>query len=151
MQNRIQAQWVCSRERRIALYKRSSINQSINHHVMALILCGGVFVSWSGFGLVRKRFISCHSVLFYAVACGLTVYCDHKSCPWTRVSLIDNAAQIVRDPCITNSSHVTDVSLSWCFASSVITSCSLLFWTCSRSLSYGQLLSRGITLFIRNL
>ena len=33
MQNRIQAQWVCSRERRIALYKRSSIiNQSINHH-----------------------------------------------------------------------------------------------------------------------
>ena len=29
MQNHIQAQWVCSRERRIALYKRSSINQSI--------------------------------------------------------------------------------------------------------------------------
>ena len=30
MQSRIQAQWVCSRERRIALYKRSSIiNQSI--------------------------------------------------------------------------------------------------------------------------
>ena len=29
MQNRIQAQWVCSRERRIALYKRSSINQSM--------------------------------------------------------------------------------------------------------------------------
>ena len=28
MQNRMQAQWVCSREQRMALYKRSSINQS---------------------------------------------------------------------------------------------------------------------------
>ena len=30
MQNHMRAQWVCSRERRIAIYKRSSINQSIN-------------------------------------------------------------------------------------------------------------------------